>query len=556
MNPAPSDRPALIPPAGFRLSRRRFLLAGIGVVAAGCGSSSDDGSASSSVVTPTTSTATTTSTLAPSTSATPTTDAIAIDPPFTLGVASGDPLADRVVLWTRLAPAPDQPSGGMPSGDVNVGWEVARDSSFADVVSSGTTVAEARLAHSVHVDADGLEPGEWYHYRFTVGDHESPVGRTRTAPAADADDYQFALTTCQDPQFGEYGVWADVAADDELHAVVFTGDYIYELAALDFSPAGDGRRQWRSPSPTTLDHFRDRYAQVKEDPSLQAAHAAMAWWVMWDDHEITDNYWREGPGQFDSAGGDFAARRAAAYQAWWEHQPVRLDPPVDGRLDVHRSVPVGSLATLFLIDSRQHADEPPCRDTSQLDIGAPCDDIDDPQRTLLGVDQEEWLLDGLAADDSRWTVLVSPGMFAGLDARAADDSGSAPVRYLESWDGYPTARNRVADALRATDGPLVLSGDYHAAFVLDVGPGFGAEPVCAEFMAAAVSSSPFDDDVRPRNPHVRHFDATNGYTRCTVTPERWLAEFRTVADVWDPATPVTPVATYQVMAGERTATVV
>ncbi len=463
--------------------------------------------------------------------------------PFTLGVASGEPLADSVVLWTRLAPDPADPTGGMPDELFDVAYDVARDEDFTTVIASGLAIADSDYAHSVHVEPGDLEPATTYFYRFRIGEHVSQTGRTRTLPAEGTDPFRFALTTCQDPQFGEYAAWADIAADDELDAVIFTGDYIYELPPLDFSPQGDGRRMWTTPPPADLAGFRARYAQVKRDPSLQAAHAALPFLTMWDDHEITDNYWADGPGQFDSAGGDFAARRAAAYQAWWEHQPARAPAPTAGTHTLHRSVRVGDLAEFFLIDTRQFADEPPCRDTSAFDFGAGCDERDDPDRTLLGDDQAAWLTAGLRTSNARWTSLVSPSMFAGLDAR--DPGGVEPKYYLEAWDGYPAERARVADALADAPNPIVLSGDYHASFVLDVGPGFGRDVICPEVMATAISSSPFATDYTAANPHVQYFNPDNGYTRCTVTADRWQADYRSVGDIWNPADPLETVASFE-----------
>ncbi len=528
-----------------RITRRLFLAGGAGAVVAACG---DDGGQTAASTT--SSPASSTTTTAPSS----TTTRAPVDLPgevFALGVASGDALTDRVILWTRLVVDPLAVGGAMLVDDVPVVWEVANDDTFADVVASGTVAAEARYAHSLHVDASGLEPGRHYVYRFRVGDQVSPVGRTRTSPVGGTDPFAFVVATCQDPQFGEYGAWHDVATRDDVEAILFTGDYIYELPALDFSPARDGHREWSSPPPTDLDGFRLRYGQVKTDPALQAAHARMPWWLMWDDHEITDNYWSGGPGQFDSAGGDFAARRAAAYQAWWEHQPVRLDPPADGTLAIHRSVRIGDLVELFLIDTRQFADEPPCRDTSALDLGVDCDERNDPTRSLLGADQEAWLLDELGSADARWNALVSPCMFAGLDARGPDDTEAK--FYLEAWDGYPHARDRVADALAAVPNPVVLSGDYHASFALDVGPAFGRETFAPEFMSTAISSSPFAAEIRPANPHVRHFAGDNGYLICRVDADVWTAEYRTVTDVWDPSSVVETTARFAVDAGNPVA---
>ncbi len=530
------------------LSRRTLIIGTVGLAAAACGS--DDGTEPAVSGSPPSADETTTT--AGATTTVPVASA-GIDlpgDPFTLGVASGEPLPDAVVLWTRLAPDPTAVGGGMPGDDaVEVGWEIASDEAFTDVIAQGTAVAEGRYAHSVHVDATGLAPATDYVYRFTAGDFTSPVGRTRTLRDAGGDPYRFALTTCQEFQWGEYAAWRSVAERGDLDAVVFTGDYIYESPPGDLSPDQNGRRVWATPPPSTIDEFRTRYAQTKTDPSLQAAHQAVPWFVMWDDHEIADNYWRDGAGQTDPIGGDFAARRTAAYQAWWEHQPVRFEPPLDGRLDVHRAVQIGDLAQLLLIDTRQHADVPPCRDTSVLDAGAGCDERLDPERTLLGADQEAWLLDAVEGGSARWNVLVSPSMFAGLDI--SPDPTGEPQYYLEAWDGYPAARQRVADGLRSSDaGAVVLSGDYHASFVLDVGPGFDDEPLCAEFMTPAISSVPFTPDHTEGNPHVQYFDPVNGYVVCTLTADECRADYVTVEDVWDPASPSAEVASYRVARGE------
>ncbi len=526
------------------VSRRVFLAGAASAFAVAC--SGDDAAPAST----TTTSLPSSTTILNSTASTTTTRATVAAPPFdvagnpfALGVASGEPLADSVVLWTRLAPDPADPNGGMPDQLFDVAYDISTDADFATIVSSGLDVADFDYAHSVHVEPGNLEPATTYFYRFRIGEYTSPTGRTRTLPAEGTDAFRFALTTCQDPQFGEYAAWADIAADDELDAVIFTGDYIYELPPLDFSPEGDGRRAWTSPPPSDLAGFRLRYAQVKQDPSLQAAHSTHPFFTMWDDHEITDNYWADGPGQFDSAGGDFESRRVAAYQAWWEHQPARAPAPTRSGHRLHRSVRVGDLAEFYLIDTRQFADEPPCRDTSVFDLGEGCAERDDPDRTLLGEEQVAWLTDGLRSSTARWTSLVSPSMFAGLDAR--EPGTDVAKYYLEAWDGYPAERERVAEALSAAANPIVLSGDYHASFVLDVGPGFGHDVICPEVMATAISSSPFATDFTAANPHVKYFVGDNGYTKCTVTADGWRADYRSVADIWDPASPLEDVASFE-----------
>lgn len=510
------------------ITRRLFLVGATGVVLAAC---ADDGD-----------TSTGSKTTSESDADTDADESVEFTGDiFTLGVASGDALSDRVILWTRLAVDPMVPGGGMGSDNIPIVWEVADDDSFNDIVASGTATAPARFAHAVHVDAEGLRPGRSYAYRFRVGGQTSPVGHTATLPKDGVDQFSFVLAACQDPQGGEYGAWREIAERDDVDAVVFTGDYIYDLPPIDSSPARDGRRMWASPPPADLDGFRLRYSEVKSDPSLRAAHASVPWFVMWDDHEIADNYWSDGFGKLDFASGEFEPRRSAAYQAWWEHQPVRVAAPRDGELDVYRSVRIGDLVELFIIDTHQYADEPPCRDTSTLDHGPACSDRDDPDRSLLGPDQEKWLLRGLRAADTTWTGLVSPVMFSGLDDR--DPGETEPMYHLQSWDGYPAARDRVADALESTSNPVVLSGDTHASFAFDVGPGFGRDQLAPEFMSTAISSAPVDYEVLPDNPHIRHLAPENGYLLCVVDADTWTAEYRSLTDVWDPSSPVETTAT-------------
>ncbi len=520
------------------LDRRQFLLATIATATVGACSSSDDSDTAES-----TSTSSTTSSV-------PAVDLPA--DPFTLGVASGDPLATGVVLWTRLALDSAEADGGMPDDDVEVSWEIATDPDFDEVVADGTAEATQALGHSVHVDVDGLEPDTVLHYRFSAGEWQSPVGVTRTFPDADAspDRFRFAVTTCQDFQFGRYGAWKHAAADGDLDAVVFMGDYVYELPPFDVTPEQDGSRTWRVETAESLDDYRIRYSQVREDPDLQAAHAMTPWIVLWDDHEVADNY----TGDTDYNDPDpeaFRARRAAAYQAWYEHMPVRL--PAPGDLDgedypVYRSYAFGDLVDLATLDTRQHADPTPCRETATFDNGPGCDERFDEERTLLGAEQLSWLSETLASSTAMWTVLANPVMLSGYDASAGDGE---PTYYLESWDGYVAERNKVLDLLAAVDSPVVLTGDFHASFVLDAKTEDGVA-VAPEFLATGISSLPFDAPTAG-NPQVRFAEARNGYLVCEVTPERWTTEFRHVVDVWDPASAVDVGPVWTVAPGERTA---
>ena len=510
------------------LSRRRFLgLAALGLVGA-CRSGGGGGS-SDTPVPPT------------ATGPPPTATALAAPPadlpgnPFTLGVASGDPAPDSVVLWTRLLPEPAV--GDMPDADVALVWDVALDPEFTRLVGAGSAVAAAASAHAVHVEAAGLPAGEWFHYRFRVGDHVSPVGRTRTAPPPGSVPEQLALAvaSCQAYQDGYFTSYPHIVADTP-DLVVFVGDYIYENAG-----AGPVR-----PVPgteaTDLAGYRDRYAHYKRDADLQAAQAACPWVVTWDDHEVDNNYAGGSP---EGMSEQQRARRAAAYQAWWEHQPVRLPPPAGADLSINRVIAWGDLATFVVLDSRQHRSGQACGGG----VTSLCPEAEAADRTMLGPGQEQWLADTLAATEAAWTVLAQQVIVA--------DAKIFGVVNTDQWDGYPAARERLLTTLRdsGAPNPVVLTGDIHAGVAADLL--LDDEPVAVEFVSPAISSG------FPAN-YVTAFGALNGvapgvayanasrrgHLRCTVSADEWRTEYRLVDTVTEPTSPVATDATFVVRAGE------
>ncbi len=520
------------------LNRRQFLTgasAAAALFTVGC-SSGDDTASTSGTGSGGAASSTTSTTLH--------TAKIAADP-FTLGIASGDPLVDRVILWTRLAPdalAVDG-GGGMPADRVDVVWEVAADDRFTSVVASGVFTAEVAHGHSVHVDADGLDPATDYHYRFRVGDWESPVGRARTLPDGTPERFRLAVANCQMYETGAYGAYRHMA-DQDLDLVLHLGDYIYEYPGV----PGD-RMSQPGHLVVSLADYRLRYASYHLDPDLQAAHARFPFVVTWDDHEVANNYMGDVvPGTPDGADLD---RKAAAYQAWWENLPVRLDPPEGAALAVHRSVTVGDLARIHVLDQRQHADLPPCRPEpdSTIDFGD-CEDRTVEDRSRHGGDQEEWLANGLAEGGVTWNLLGNPVVLAGIDSGSAD--GDAAY-YLDVWDGFPQARSRLVEQLAAADNPVVLTGDYHQGMVLDVHRtpfDVSSEVVAPEFMAPPISSVLFGQDVSPRTPHLREQLNEHGYLSVEVTADRLTARFEVVADVVDPASAVRTASTWTVDAGD------
>lgn len=473
---------------------------------------------------------------------------------FSLGVASGDPLPDRVMLWTRLASDPLSPDGGAPSGEVEVAFDVATDEDFSDLVASGVAVAKPELGHALHVDVSGLEADTWYHYRFRAGGQTSQKGRTRTFPEPDSspDALKFVFASCQDYQWGHYGAWAHVAAENGLDAVVFLGDYIYEMNLGDLSPDLSGARVWAGPPPTDVESYRRRYAQTKSDPQLQAAHAVAPWIVTWDDHEVSNNYAGD-VGQADMDDPASRDRRVAAYQAWYEHTPVRIDPaPLDfEQLDIHRDFTFGDLATFWVIETRQHADVPACRTDGSLvsDEGPACAELDDPERSNLGEEQEQWLAEGLSSSETKWNLLANPIMLAGLNLGTPED----PVVTRDAWDGYPESRRRLLDVVEQSDvsNPVVVTGDWHASFVLDVAAEPGGPTIMPEFLISSISTVLFPTDYRDNNPHVRYFVAEHGYAVVSVTSDDLRCDFKYVTDVWDPATPISHTDSWRLMAGER-----
>jgi alkaline phosphatase D len=465
--------------------------------------------------------------------------------PFKLGVASGDPHPRGVTLWTRLIPDIYEPNGGMPSVRVPVRWRIATDERMRRVVRRGTTLAMPDLAHSVHVDVNGLEPGREYFYRFEYRGEASPVGHTRTAPRplARVRSLAFAFASCQRWDEGFYSAYARMA-EENIAFVVHLGDYLYEnginaRGGIRNVPVPD---QFR-PECMTLDRYRIQYSLYKSDPDLKRAHRLFPWLVIWDDHEVENDYAAIYP-EDGQANTDFVARRAAAYQAFYEHIPLRARSlPLDGSMRLYRRMRWGNLAAFNLLDSRQYRTNQPCGDGEY----PRCAESLDPAVTMLGAEQERWLARGLASRASRWNVLANQVMMAQLD----HNRGDPRIYWHDSWDGYPTARQRLVDfmALRPVRNPIVLTGDWHSTFVNDIKRDFSnpaSETVASEFVGTSISSNndrivygPYYGPMIPANPHIKFFEGDRrGYVRCRVNHTHWLTDLRMVPTVSHPAAPV------------------
>jgi alkaline phosphatase D len=483
------------------------------------------------------------------------------DYPFSLGVASGSPLPDAVILWTRLLPDPLNAASAPPVA-LTVRWEVAEDEGFRRIAAKGTAVASPELAHSVHVDARGLAPDRWYWYRFMLGDAVSPVGRTRTAPARGAmpAKLKLAVASCQHWEFGSYAAHRHIVRE-EPDLVAFLGDYIYEWGPYQLRHPD---RPVRINESFTLAEYRARYAQYKSDPDLQAAHMAAPWIVTWDDHEVSNDY---GALQDWTLSEKFAERRAAAYQAFYEHMPLRL-PDVRSFADVRlfQRYDWGRLARFHVLDDRQYRTPQACprpgRGGSNVINARACAELRDPARTMLGSEQEAWLADGLASSRARWNILAQQTLMAQMTYApiATPEDGRF---WTDGWDGYPAARRRLLDALvknRAAN-PLVLGGDVHTFYAAELRPDFnrpvskGNRVVATEFCGTSVTSNS-----RPQartlaslepNPHIKYGRSDKrGYMMLEVTPKAANARFMGLDDVHDAQSGVASLAAFQVADGK------
>lgn len=475
--------------------------------------------------------------------------------PFTLGVASGYPQSDGIVLWTRLAPYP-LTGGGMPDATVEVAWEIADNESFSPVLRKGTARATPALAHSVHAEINGLQPARWYWYRFHAGDATSPVGRFRTAPAADAanDRLRFALASCQQYEQGYFAAYRHMARD-ELDLVIHVGDYIYE------SSWGDNRvRSHASPESVTLAGYRDRYALYKSDADLQAAHAAAAWLVTWDDHEVSNDYANDRSQRADPPA-QFLQRRAAAYQAYYEHMPLPAwAHPRGTNMQIYTHATFGQLARFYLLDDRQYRSHQVCarpgRGGSNVVKEAECAERLSPELTLLGAEQERWLNSALEKPSAGWNIIAQQTLMA---QRSRDIEGASGY-WTDGWDGYPKARERLLGAVaqRKVSNPLVLGGDVHAGIVADLKLNFDGpkSPVVAtEFVGTSISSqgpgAKFTEAAVQRNPHLKFYNGTQrGYTAFDVTPTQCHVRMRALSNVTDPQATISNSAAFVVESGK------
>ncbi len=469
--------------------------------------------------------------------------------PFTLGVASGDPLPGGVVLWTRLAPEPTAADGkgGMPGRTVPVLWEIAKDEKFRDVVQRGETQAAPELGHSVHVEVDGLQPGAEYFYRFRAGNEISRTGRTNTAPAPGSlGELTVCHASCSHYGSGYFTAYRRMA-EDQPDLILHLGDYQYEYPA---SP--DDFRKVLGPETKTLANYRQRHAQYKTDPDLQLAHSITPWLVVWDDHEVENNWADEVP---EEPHDNWMQRRAAAFKAYYENMPLRSSARPQGPdMRLYRRIQWGGLATFHMLDTRQYRDDQPCGDG----YNEQCPERFEPTRSITGDRQEEWLLDGFRNTNARWDVLGQQVFFSQLDLTP----GSGEGYNLDAWDGYVANRDRIAHAMADSNvrNGVVFTGDVHRHWAAEIRDSHGhpdSAPAGTEFVTTSVTSFGNGSDetnqgVLDDNPHVKYYEDRRGYVRTRFSAKELRADFRTIRSITEADVPAETAATFVVEDGDRT----
>ncbi|QFY10912.1 alkaline phosphatase [Nonomuraea phyllanthi] len=461
--------------------------------------------------------------------------------PFTLGVASGDPDHEGFVLWTRLAQQPlaEDGLGGMPQRPYTVQWQVYEDERCRHVVRAGVSVAAPEWGHSVHVEVDRLRPGREYWYRFRVGRYVSPVGRTRTAPhpLTYGGPLAMAFVSCAQYEHGYFTSYRRLA-EDRPDIILHLGDYQYEYTKDTYTIPGGNIRDHEGPETETLANYRQRHAQYKADPDLQAAHAAAPWLVVWDDHELDNNWADEVPEKPQNPQPNFLARREAAFRAYYENMPLRRTSIPRGiDMQLYRRIRWGRLATFHMLDTRQYRDDQGCGDGYR-----DCPASVDPARSITGAEQEAWLLDGFRQSRAQWDIIGQQVFFAQRD----NNDGPAKITSQDAWDGYVASRRRITQGWVDAEvrNAVVLTGDVHAHWAGDLkldyddptGPSVGSELVTSSVSTTGdgADSDPAAHPFLAINPHLKFYNNQRGYVLTRIDKDLMSADFKVVPRVQVP----------------------
>ena len=482
------------------------------------------------------------------------------DDPFTLGVGSGDPQPGSVLLWTRLAPAPFEADSGLPRQRVSVQWELAHDAKFRRIARRGTTAAHPEFHHAVHVEVAGLAPDRTFYYRFRTGRWVSETGRTRTAPASGARvaELTLAAVSCQAYHDGYFTAYQHLAEDD-VDIVFHVGDYLYEYAV---NSVGGARNYTDRTLPdvfnretVTLEDYRLRYALYKSDPDLRAAHAAHPFVVTWDDHETENNYADDTP-ENDVPPEEFLLRRAAAYRAYWENQPLRRPQQPQGPdMRLYRRLSWGRLAQFDILDTRQYRTNQANGDGWKT----PTPESEAESQTMPGLEQERWLTDGWQQSNALWNVLPQQVVFA----RRNNATPGNTTRSMDAWDGYPASRERLFKGAEAAgvENLMVLTGDVHVSYGFDIKRDFdnqNSRTVGTEIVTTSISSGQNGAAQPPNwagylaaNPHMKHYNGQRGYVTVALGQGAANVDFKTVSAVTTPGAPITTAASFVTEVGDQ-----
>jgi len=482
--------------------------------------------------------------------------------PFSLGVASGAPSAGGFTIWTRLAPQPLSPDGaaGMPPESVPIVYEIATDDGMLGVIQRGTVAAAASFAHAVHVEVTGLAPGRSYWYRFNCGAAQSRIGRALTLPSPDSepDRLRFGFVSCANFEHGYFSAYRHLA-DEHPDAVLFLGDYIYEGVG---KAEDTVRRHSDGSEAKTLATYRNRYAQYRCDPDLQRLHAEVPSLITWDDHEVQNDYAGQWSQTFDDPA-QFLLRRAAAYQAFYEHMPLRpgRSQPTGPNMHLFDRFRFGRLAEFSMVDGRQYRSReacyrPPDKGGGHLETDQGCPERRDIARSMIGSQQEAWLLDGLSLSSARWNVIAQDVLMAQLRQKTADgDFGY----WTDNWDGYPANRTRLLQHISRSRvrNPVILGGDIHSFWANDLKLDFNhskSETVATELVCTSIASRgpPYElfSKCLPDNPHVRFFESRyRGYACADITRAEMTTRFRVLSDATNPDATISTLKTFVVEDG-------
>ena len=463
--------------------------------------------------------------------------------PFLLGVASGSPTDRSIVLWTRLIDD-NLFSSGLSNSPIEVKWEIAKDRQFTQIIQSGLSLAVPALAYSVHAEVNQLPANQWFFYRFQVGGQMSAVGRTRTLPAPSqvVEQLKLAYASCQHYEHGYFTAYQFMRTED-VDLLMFLGDYIYE-----YGPGRKGVRTHDSGPLISLDDYRKRYVLYKKDQNLQAMHATCPWLMTWDDHEVQNDYAGLNPGKSGPYVSDFPARRAAAYQAYYEHMPLKSSVLIEGieglmrgaEMRIYGDFQFGKLANITMLDDRQYRDPNICSPNAQgsaiIDPKS-CPELKAPERSILGGEQEKWLINKLKnSNQSIWNVIGQPTLYA----QRYFPSNDQLLIWNDGWDGFPAARQRLNQALiqNQVKNVVLFGGDVHENWVSYIKADYDKQDSAilgVEFCGTSLTSigegAKYIDARLSKNPHFIFAEATKkGYGIAEFTPKALTVSLRVLTN--------------------------